>query len=98
MKAGLIARVLCGLLMVFFLGTSTDEGCDSSSNTSQLIVNNNTSSGFTVTVAGQSGYVDGGGDAISFDVAPDIYYTVTTSTGLSKTVYVGNTSSSVSFP
>ncbi|MBI2442260.1 MAG: hypothetical protein HYV35_12935 [Lentisphaerae bacterium] len=97
MKAGIIARVLCGLLMVFFLGSSTDEGCDSTSSTAQLIVNNNTSGGFTATAGGQSAWVDSG-DAISFDVNTDTYYTVTTSTGLSKTVYVGYTATSVSFP
>lgn len=95
-KTGVLCRVLCGLLMILFLGSS-DESCDQTTETSQLVVNNNTGTGFTATVYGMNQYV-GDSDAVSFNVPPDAYYTVTTSTGLSKQVYVGYSRSSVSFP
>lgn len=99
MKAGILVRVLCGLLMVFFLGSSTDEGCtdDTSTSSAMLNVSNDTSSGFTVYVSdGQSQWLNSG-DIKTFNVEANKTYTVTTSTGLSASKYVGYTSATVVF-
>ena len=94
MKTKAFCLSLCRMLIVSLLALSS-QSCEDSSTKVQLVVNNIGTTGFTVTVNGDSQFV-AANDSASFDVPANSDVPITTSDGFSGTVHVGNAAKSIS--